>query len=130
MTLVEVAAPDEAITRTCLLASKEGPHAPVHCQSLLPRSVRMAIDDGDGLPVVAHDHTEMLEVSVRLIRHIAADELDVRNRYSFGHHDRRVLAHGVHTDRLFSIEICHSSNPGPDVASWNVFAEPAEAKYI
>ena len=62
----------------------------------------MAIDDGDGLPVVAHVHTEMLEASVRLVRHIVGDDLALKDHYSFGHHDRRVLAHGVHTDRLFS----------------------------
>ena len=97
----------------------------------------MAIDDGHGLPVVAKENTEVLEAPVCLVRHEVADELALKDRHSIGLHDRRVVSADVNTDRLYSSVRKQSSNPGIDVASWDVLAdapldlaELAQAKYV
>ncbi len=120
---VEVAAPDEGIEVTRFLASHEGAPAPVRCQTSLFRRERIAVDDRNGLAVVANAKTKVLEAAVCLARHVVADELALQNRYSIGHHDRRVLPFGVHTDTL-SLPLSHArlvhthfSNPRTDPAS-------------
>ena len=90
----------------------------------------MAVDDGHGLHVVANAYTEVLEAPVCLARHEVANELALKDRHSIGHHDRRVVSGGVHTDRRSRSVRKQSSNPGIDIASWDVVAELAEAKYV
>ena len=97
----------------------------------------MAIHDGHGLPVVSNENTEVLEAPVCLVRHEVADELALKDRHSIGHHDRQVVSVDVHTDRRSRSVRKQSSNPGMDVASWDVLAdapldlaEPAQAKYV
>ena len=90
----------------------------------------MAVDDGHGLAVVANAHTEVLEASVCLVRHEVADELALKDFHSIGHHDRRVVPRSVHADRRSRSARKQFSNPGIDVASWDVFVEIAEAKYV
>ena len=90
----------------------------------------MAVDDGHGLRVVANANTEVLEAPVCLVRHEVADELALKDRHSIGHHDRRVVSGGVHTDRRSRSVRKQSSNLGIAVASWDVLGEPAEAKYV
>ena len=103
---VEVAAPDEGLEVTRFLASHEGAPAPVRCQTSLFRRGRIAVDDRNGLAVVANAKTKVLEAAVCLARHVAADELALQNRYSIGRHDRRLLPFGVHTDTR-SLSIGH-----------------------
>ena len=97
----------------------------------------MAVDDGHGLPVVANANTEVLEAPPCLVPHEVADELALNDRHSIGPHDRAVVSVGVHTDRQYRSVRKQSSNPGTDVASWDVLAdapsdlaELAQAKYV
>ena len=90
----------------------------------------MAIHDGNGLLVVANENTEVLEAPVCLARHKVADELALQNRHTIGLHSRRVVSVDEHTDRRFRAVRKQSSDPGIDVTSWDVLAEPAEAKYF
>ena len=78
---VEVAAPDEAISRARLVASQEGAQASVRCQPSLSRGGGVAVDDGHGLTVVADANTEVLEAPVWLVRHEAADEPALQDRH-------------------------------------------------
>ena len=59
-----------------------------------------------------------------------ADELALKDFHSIRHHDRRVVPGSVHTGRRSRSVRKQFSNPGIDVASWDVFVEIAEAKYV
>ena len=97
----------------------------------------MAIDDGHGLPVVSTANTEVLEATVCLVRHEVADELALKDRHSIELDARRVVSVDLHMDMRSRSVRKQSSNPGMDVASWDVLAdapldlaEPAQAKYV